>query len=60
MSAPQRWDYKTVDIKPGFLGMKMDEVQNELDKHGKQGWELVSVAPLAARASLVLFFKRPA
>ena len=60
MAATQRWDYKTVDVKPGFFGARPEQVQDELDKHGKQGWELVSALSQSPRNNVMLIFKRPA
>lgn len=40
-----RWTYKVVEVKAGMFGiMKAAAVQETLNQHGVQGWELVSVA----------------
>ena len=59
MAATQRWDYRTVEVKPGFFGPRADAMQDELDKQGKQGWELVSTMTLTPRGNIILVFKRP-
>ncbi len=39
-----RWTYKVVDVSPSMLGPTMSEkLSDELNRLGKQGWELVSV-----------------
>ncbi len=57
----QRWSYRIAEIKPSFLGrIPLERIQDELDKSGAQGWELVS-APASGNVpgSLRLYFKRP-
>ena len=41
--AYDRWNYQVVEVKPGFMGLKRDVVQEKLVQLGLQGWELVSV-----------------
>lgn len=56
-----RWDYRTIEIKPGLMGkIKPEDVQAELGRHGAQGWELVSAVAPHASLALLLFFKREA
>lgn len=39
-----RWTYLVVEVKTGLMGgFKQDALKDELDKHGKQGWELVNI-----------------
>lgn len=39
-----RWTYLVVEVKTGMMGgFKRDALKDELDKHGKQGWELVNI-----------------
>lgn len=38
-----RWNYKVVEVKPHWLGMKSKHVEETLAQLGMQGWELVSV-----------------
>jgi hypothetical protein len=41
----RRWTYQVIEIKPGWTGrFKPEVVQNELNRLGLQGWELVSFA----------------
>ena len=56
--ASSRWTYKVVDLKPGFLGLKPDAVQDALNQLGAQGWELVTVQPHGL--TLRLFMKKGA
>lgn len=56
-----RWKYLTVEIKPSFVGgIRRDEVQEALDLHGQQGWELVNLIMPAPMNPVVLIFKQPA
>ncbi|MFO7338701.1 MAG: DUF4177 domain-containing protein [Lysobacteraceae bacterium] len=58
----QQWRYLVVEVKTGLLGsFKVEQLQEELDRHGRQGWELVNIihaTPTVASPTLV--FKRPA
>lgn len=60
----EQWEYKTLDYKErAFLtGMiKIDNLEAQLNDLGRQGWELVSSAPLEyfkSTRSLTLIFKR--
>jgi hypothetical protein len=38
----KRWQYKVVEIKAGFLGLKAAHIEERLGQLGMQGWELVS------------------
>ena len=42
----QRFDYKVVKLKPGFLGFKEQDAQETLQQLGREGWELVSATSL--------------
>ena len=66
-----KWEYKVVvqDIG-GWVKRKLDpnDMEQALTQHGKDGWELVSVTPLAGNqgstwgsltVGLVCTFKRP-
>lgn len=41
----ERWTYQVVEITPSFfrLGGKAARIQEELNRLGAQGWELVAV-----------------
>jgi hypothetical protein len=40
----RRWSYLVVEVKTSLLGsFKSDSLQDELDRHGKLGWELVNI-----------------
>ncbi len=39
----RRWKYKVVELDPMLL---KTQVQDELNKLGEDGWELVSVTPI--------------
>lgn len=52
----KRWEYLTVEAKTNLmLGLKLDELQADLNKHGKLGWELVNVLTLAGTKPLMMF-----
>lgn len=54
-----RWSYKVVELPLKLFGGKLgDRVQQELDKLGPQGWELVSVVQAAPADTLRLFLKK--
>jgi len=61
MSTTQ-WRYLAVELKTGMLGgYKVEQLQEELERHGRLGWELVNVIHSTPTvASPVLVFKRPA
>ncbi len=56
----QRWVYKVVRIKTGFLGMKTESAEEQMNELGRNGWELVSVIQPYGAVGPTLFFKRPA
>ena len=49
-----RWSYKVVELKPSFLGLKAEVVQDALNQLGAQGWELVSVEKMGLALRLYL------
>jgi len=57
-----RWTYLVVEAKTGMMGgFKNETLQDELNKLGKQGWELVNVVhayPTVSSPTMIL--KRPA
>lgn len=55
----ERWNYKVVEIAPKLFGGKLVEhAQQELDKLGVQGWELVSTTQHSSLEPLRMFLKR--
>jgi hypothetical protein len=61
----EQWEYKTMKYKTGgFLGGKIDELefQEELNNHGRAGWELVSCFDTSqsqgASRDIIVVFKR--
>jgi Domain of unknown function (DUF4177) len=57
----QRWSYLTIRLKPKrfmAIGVHPEDLQDELNKHGAQGWELVSVVSTRNAFHLDLIFKR--
>ncbi|RRN55800.1 DUF4177 domain-containing protein [Pseudoxanthomonas sp. SGNA-20] len=61
MSTTQ-WRYLVVEVKTSLLGSyKVEQLQEELDRHGRLGWELVNVVhSTPSLPSPTLVFKRPA
>lgn len=56
-----RWNYHVVEIKFQLFGKPMtDRAQEELNRLGAQGWELVSSVQSNSADSIRLFLKRPA
>lgn len=56
----KRWTYLVVEVKTSmFGGFKHDALREELDRHGKQGWELVNVVhAFPTVSSPTLVFKK--
>lgn len=55
----QRWSYKVVEMPIKlFAGKLGDRVQQELDKLGLQGWELVSVVQASPVDTVRLYLKK--
>lgn len=56
----KQWKYLVVEVKTGMMGgFKMEALQEELDKHGKLGWELVNVVHATPNiTSPTLVFKK--
>lgn len=52
----KRWQYKVVDLKPGFLGIKREQVEETLAALGQQGWELVTA--IQSGLALRLYLKK--
>lgn len=52
----ERWEYRVT-----HLGVDETEIENELDKCGAKGWELVSTEIIIREndyGGMILFFKR--
>ena len=61
--AADRWRYNVVDVKPKSAwraGVDPGALQSELDRHGTQGWELVTMLAMPYPLGVRLVFKRPA
>ncbi|MFC5472301.1 DUF4177 domain-containing protein [Cohnella suwonensis] len=61
----EQWEYRTIKYKTGgFLGGKVDaeELEDELNQYGSEGWELVSCFDTSmsqgASRDIVIVFKR--
>ncbi|GAB3358035.1 DUF4177 domain-containing protein [Lysobacter tyrosinilyticus] len=39
----RRFNYKVVEVKPKFLGLRPKQLEETLSQLGNQGWELVNV-----------------
>lgn len=55
----QRWTYKIIKIKLGFLGFNPKAAEDEINRLGKEGWELVGAFQAYGQNGPTLFFKRP-
>lgn len=40
-----RWNYKVLELKPKVFGSVSARMEDELNRLGKLGWELVGVTP---------------
>lgn len=56
----KRWSYLTVEVKPSRTGLKPEDMQTELDRHGQLGWEPVNVLPTRPIGVAVLIFEKEA
>ncbi|GAB3056409.1 DUF4177 domain-containing protein [Stenotrophomonas tumulicola] len=57
----KRWNYLSIEIKPGMMGgFKNEEVQAELTRQGQLGWELVNIVFAAPLTPAILVFKKEA
>ncbi len=55
----QRWEHKVVEVTTTLFNRKLTEkIQEELDRHARQGWELVAVSHTNAVDSVRLYMKR--
>ena len=55
----QRWTYQVIEFKPGLMGgFKRDNIQEELNRQGMQGWELVNISMLGPLAPAFAVFKK--
>ncbi|MFN4161515.1 MULTISPECIES: DUF4177 domain-containing protein [unclassified Stenotrophomonas] len=54
----KRWSYLTVELQPSWTGLKPDEMQAELNRHGQLGWELVNVLQTQPMGVALLIFKK--
>ena len=51
----ERFAYQVLDLKAGFFGLKPQRMQEELNRLGAQGWELVTSAQASGfRVRLIL------
>lgn len=58
----ERWRYLVAEVKARSMWQPLidtADLQAELDRHGAQGWELVSVLPQAHPVGIRLLMKRP-
>ncbi len=58
----KRWSYLVVEVKTSLMGsFKLEQLQEELDKHGRAGWELVNIVHATPTVSSpTLVFKKDA
>lgn len=63
MAAHTRWQYLVVDLPVKMFessSAQAQRVQEELNRHGQQGWELVSMLQVNSMMSNRATFKRSA
>lgn len=56
-----RWHYLTVEVPTSVWGSpKRDALQEDLDRRGREGWELVSIVPTSPHTGSkpLLIFKK--
>jgi hypothetical protein len=55
----QRWEHQVVEVTTTLFNRKLTEkIQEALDRHARQGWELVAVSHTNAVDSVRLYLKR--
>ena len=54
----QRYAYQVVDVKAGVFGLKPQKLQEELNRLGAAGWELVSATQANPFHGVRLYLKR--
>ena len=56
----KKWNYLVIEVKTGLMGgFKVDALQEELDRQGRAGWELVNVVHATPTVSSpTLIFKK--
>ena len=62
MTAHTRWQYLVIDLKVKVFegsAAQAQRLQDELNRHGQQGWELVSLDANPMTGSPLAIFKRP-
>ncbi len=57
----KKWEYNLVDWEPGWLSRDLPDVEKQLNKQGKEGWELVKFEWMNPDHdfSCRMLFKRP-
>ncbi|MGY0503882.1 DUF4177 domain-containing protein [Luteimonas sp. e5] len=56
-----RWQYEVIEFKPKMLGgFNTQAMREELDRLGRQGWELVSFSQPAPTSAACAVFKKKA
>ncbi|HRO63437.1 DUF4177 domain-containing protein [Thermomonas sp.] len=57
-----KWNYLVIELKTGLMGgFKLEALQEELDRQGRNGWELVNVVHATPTVSSpTLIFKKEA
>lgn len=58
----KKWNYLVIELKTGLMGgFKLETLQEELDRQGRSGWELVNVVHATPTVSSpTLIFKKEA
>ena len=56
----KKWNYLVIELKTGLMGgFKLETLQEELDRQGRSGWELVNVVHATPTISTpTLVFKK--
>lgn len=55
----RQWEHRVVEVTAALFNSKLTQkLQDELDKHGRQGWELVAVTHTNAMDSVRLYLKK--
>ena len=53
-----RWEHKVLKYKLGWKGFDYEQIEQELDELGRQGWEALGTVAPSYSQDLVVILKR--
>lgn len=55
----EQWEYKVLKYEPGWKGFDYDQVEQDLNELGRQGWEALDTVAPSYSQDLVIILKKP-